>query len=309
MAPIQHRRVIRMILLATSACAAFAVHAQPTLVPLAPVNAPGAVAAPTAAPLPPLGDVPALNLPTVPVGAQASSNQPAANAATGLPVLPTATPEVTGVASAAVIEQAPQGTKAYSFGNADLSILFLPEQITKMKDAIRSFEDSGQSAAPPVAVVPQLSPAPVQEVIEDPLIYPVFYLASIAYDSPDDWSVWVSGYKITSHRNDTDISVVNITPDRATFVWNPSFSKAIARRNKEKLFASVDKVKNKIAAASSVSINDQNGAVSFTLKPNQSFAVGYFHVFEGYIETPTLTALPITQPPTNVAGNALPGAE
>ena len=35
-----------------------------------------------------------------------------------------------------------------------------------------------------------------------------------------------------------------------------------------------------------VNVDEANKAVTFTLKPNQSFAVGYFRMFEGYMATP-----------------------
>jgi hypothetical protein len=169
--------------------------------------------------------------------------------------------------------------------------------VEKMKEAVRSFEDSGATSQAPAPVVPEVAAAAVPEPpIEDPLTMPVFYLASIAYDGPGDWSVWISGYKITSRKNDTDVNVIDVSPESVTFQWTPGFTKALLRRHHDKLFAPTDKVKNKLAALQRYSVNETTGTVTFTLKQNQSFAVGYFRVFEGYIDAPTLAALPVAPP-------------
>ena len=259
------------------------------------------------------GQLPPLALPATPAPAAtenpaalpitpATSVQPVVNTPSGLPSLP-ATNVATG-SSVPPPSSAVEQPKDYSFGESNLSIMFLPAQINKMKEAIRTYEDSGGVTAAPTEVVQEVVVAPVEEKIEDPLTYPVFYLASIAYDGPGAWSLWLSGYKITATKNDTDITVLSVSPDSATFLWTPSFSKAMMRRKTENRFASTDLVKNRLAGLQRVTMDAAAGTVTFTLRQNQSFAVGYFNVFEGYVEGPTLVALPVIS--TNPAGGAVP---
>jgi hypothetical protein len=277
------------------------------------------------APLPPLNPtLPPLNLPAAPAPAAAPSAPANGNALPALPTAPnpsaaanpaaptSSSGNASGAAPSAVSaitnalgsatganagQAAPAAPKVYSYGDSSLSILFLPEQVEKMKEAVRSFEDSGATSQAPAPVVPEVAAAAVPEPpIEDPLTMPVFYLASIAYDGPGDWSVWISGYKITSRKNDTDVNVIDVSPESVTFQWTPGFTKALLRRHHDKLFAPTDKVKNKLAALQRYSVNETTGTVTFTLKQNQSFAVGYFRVFEGYIDAPTLAALPVAPP-------------
>lgn len=237
-------------------------------------------------------DLPVLTLPAVaapqPVAAPAV---PAAESA--LPVLNSPAPASSDRFKASAEADLLPTPKAYSFGDSELSILFLPDLVSRMKDAIRSFEDTGKDAAKPAPVVEVVAAPVAPEVIEDPLVYPVFYLSTIAYDTPSEWSLWVSGYKITSRHNYTDVTVLNVTRDSVTFLWKPSFMKAIMKRDKEKRFAPIDPVKHKLVPTQAVSIDESAGSVVFTLKPNQSFAPGYFKSFEGYIDAPTLTALPV----------------
>ena len=107
------------------------------------------------------------------------------------------------------------------------------------------------------------------------------------YNSPNDWALWIGGQKITAHKNDTDVAVVNVSPDVATFSWQPSYKDAISRRLTADNFAPIDPVKNKIAAIQSIR-QDENGMVTFSLRQNQTFAVGYFKTFEGYVDSPKL---------------------
>lgn len=265
-------------------------------------------------PVPATAELPALTLPAVaapqtgaaPAGADSAPAPATPAVGTALPAVPTAvaspTPAANDAAQVSAEADVLPTPKVYSYGDSEVSILFLPDQITRMKDAIRSFEDTGRDASKPAPVVEVVAAPVAPEVIEDPLVYPVFYLSTIAYDTPTEWSLWVSGYKITSRRNYTDVTVLNVSRDSVTFLWKPSFIKAIMKRNKEERFAPIDAVKHKLVPTQVVSIDPAAGSVVFTLKPNQSFAPGYFKTFEGYIDAPTLTALPVV-----VAGAANAG--
>lgn len=284
--------------------------------PVAPAPAPLPALAPVSSQAP-LGALPPLNLPTV-VAPETATAASAPAAAPASPAPEIALPAVSSAPSASTPSAAGQPAvnqataevlpvpKVYSFGESELSILFLPDQVTRMKDAIRTFEDTGKDADKPAPAVPVLAAPAAPEVIEDPLTYPVFYLSSILYKGAGDWSLWISGYKITSQRNYTDVTVLNVSRDSATFLWKPSFMKAITRREKDKLFASTDSVKHKLVPAQSMALDPAAASIVFTLKPNQSFAPGYFKIFEGYIDAPTLTALPVVIATGAVGGQ--PGA-
>ncbi len=289
--------ILSFLVLGAMASSAFAQAGGSAAQALPPLPMPGAVSAPA-------DQSPAPALPPV-------SND-------GLPVNPAAvvaptTPSPTGTRSsiASAIEamaqkniqpeaEAPQ-PKVYPYGRSNLSVLFLPAQIESMKQAIRSYEDkvkdSNATAAAPAA------PTPVEQavVIPEPPSYPVFFLASIAFDSPSDWSLWVSGAKITPRKNDTDLSIVRVTPDSVTFSWMPSYNQAIKNRRTQSLFASTEPVKNKLASAQTADMDPITGKVTFTLRQNQSFVVGYFSAFEGFVEAPKLT--PITLPTSNPDGS------
>lgn len=194
-----------------------------------------------------------------------------------------------------------ESKKQFSFGSSNLSILFLPTQIERMKIAIRNYESVSHDQAPTPVIK---TPVEVTKIttIEEPKSYPVFYLASIVYNKPGDWSLWMSGRKITSRKNETDVSVLSINANSATFLWQPSYSKAVLQRNDEASFVSTDTVKNRLATAQPITLNKDTGSVQFTLRPNQSFSVGYFKIFEGFIDTPVIE--PLSANPTDVLGSS-----
>lgn len=196
--------------------------------------------------------------------------------------------------AAAEKKEGAEAIKGYSFGDSSLSILFLPTQVERMKFAIRQYEDTHQgspTATTFVAPEPEMVAAEQGEPVFDPAEYPAFFLSSIVYKNQSDWSVWMGGGKITSHKNDTDVTVEHISPNAVTFSWKPAYPDALKQRQQKKLFAPTEAVKNKLAAQQRMVFDEETGRVTFTLRQNQTFTVGYFKTFEGFVPSPKLAAL------------------
>lgn len=202
--------------------------------------------------------------------------------------------EIQSVVSAVAAQAFTDPNKATSMGNSRISVFMTPIEFKAMEDTLRIYETRASDVG---NVAPELDlglePEPEQEqiILTEPDLYPVFYLSSIVYNSPKDWSVWVSGHKITSQRNPTNLNVVSVSAERATFMWAPIYAEQIALRQKDNLFAPVDALKHRLAKAAPFSFDSAVGNVSFTLKANQSFAPAYMNIFEGYIESPKLSPL------------------
>ena len=207
--------------------------------------------------------------------------------------------------------------RVFSYGTSNTSILFLPDHVSRMKESIADYESENRNTSSatlvsPDATIDQAAQAPIPD---EPATYPVFFLSSIVYNSPKDWSIWMGGEKITSEKNETEVEVLSVKRDSATFRWKPVYASAIGQRQAMKAFAATDSVKNKLSANHSINYDDQSGEITFTLRQNQSFAVGYFKLFEGYVASPTMDAMPLANAATddNVAtissqppGNMLP---
>ena len=296
----QRRKIQSMLGMLMASAIALPVLAQVTqnpandaLPPLALPVVPGAGSAPVAPGLPTLPPMPSAPAPLAPTAVPATpvvpQNAPAAPAAVAAPA-PAAS--VRTLFSSPVTAQPQDGGKTYSYGDSSLSILFTPTQIDQMKTAVRTYENASHNSTSttfvgPTSTATVASPTALMPAIAEPASYPVFYLASIAYDSPKEWSLWVSGHKITSRKNDTDLTVIRVNAESVTFSWTPMYVMALTERRTQKLFAPVDPVKNRLLSTQPINFNETNGTVTFTLKTNQSFAVGYFRIFEGFMTTPS----------------------
>ena len=233
-----------------------------------------------------------------PLYAQPAIPTPAPAAMPQLPQLPSLIPSAQAAEPSADGAAAgkPAAPFVSSLGGSTLTIFFTPEQWEAMRQTLTSYEENVTHASheqvqdnTPLNLI-----APPQ--IVEPDSYPVFYLSSIVYHNASDWSVWVSGHKITSLKNPTDIKVVNITATAVTFSWSPTYGDALAHRHSEKLFAPTDPVKHKLTTTPAFSYDVPKNMVVFTLRPNQSFVAGYMNTFEGYVASPALQKLDGTTP-------------
>lgn len=110
------------------------------------------------------------------------------------------------------------------------------------------------------------------------------YLASILYTNNKNWTIWISGNKITSSDNDAkkELYVKSINPEEVKMRWTLSISKW-------KILS------GKIDEALAPKINENNQVeVNFTLRPNQTFVLNAYQVVEGHLAPKAPTANPNT---------------
>ncbi len=240
--------------------------------------------------------VPTLQLPTLspPSTTPATATSPTAS------ISPVAAGITTGDMGAEKVLEKPSETTETtttttpfksSMGASQLSIFFSPLQIRVLRDALQTFEQNGNHVPRAGNLSITSTQAPATQAIVEPETYPVFYLSSIVYHSKNDWAVWISGHKITSRKNTTDLKVIAVSSDRASFLWSPVFKEALVTRQQRKLFASIAPVKNKLTKPATYMFDEKTGTVSFSLRANQTFLPGYMNTFEGYLDSPKLDKL------------------
>lgn len=256
--------------------------------------------------------------PTMLPSAEVPASAPAlpamgAQAAEGLPPVPenNAAPQPAQIAPAEVPATDPSiagvGARQFSYGDPDAkSLLYTPSQINGLKRSVEAFENirpgQGNGELTVIEEAPVIAPK-----IEEPATYPSYFLSSIAYRTPKDWTVWVNNTRITPKTNDGELKVVSVSPNRVSFTWSPSYIKAIVARIDNKNIAPIDAVIHRTVKPNSARIDRDNGVITFSLQQNQSFAAGYFWVFEGAMPSPAMpqaeTATP-TLPPGMSAEDA-----
>lgn len=182
----------------------------------------------------------------------------------------------------------------FSYGDARVSLLFRDDQIQAMRSILQDYEGThaqqSQNSEVKVDAPLLVAATPGVQKIMEPDNYPVFYLSSIVFRGPDDWALWLSGHKITAHRNATDVKVTAVSATSASFTWSPAYVSALRVREQSHSFADITAVKNKrVSGGGGATL--QNGTVAFSLRPNQTFVPAYFAVFEGFISSPKLSVL------------------
>lgn len=175
----------------------------------------------------------------------------------------------------------------FSYGAFPSALMFAPSQIEAMKRVLNDYEMKRRlGTAGDIEVVEEQAPPPV--IVPEPDAYPVFTLGSVAYRARNDWTVWVSGLKITPKTNDQEIRVVGVGPGLARLAWKPAYIDTFKRRVAENKLAKADALKHKATRPNTAVLDAQEGKVYFSLKPNQSFVPGYMATFEGKVGSPTL---------------------
>jgi len=264
--------------------------------PLVAANAQTAAAVSESPALPPQAPNP-VAIGTEPQASAALPTVPEGDAG-ALPVAPPSASDQSGQQMLSPAELAAEllkvrSSKTLSFGDSNISIFYSSEQTELMKKALTSFE-----TRPIVSDVKPKINQPVKldafldtpKTLDEPQKYPVFYLSSIVYRSPKDWSLWVSGHKITSAKNTTDLTVTKISKDEVSFSWTPAYVDALNKRQEQNRFADTATIKNLLSRSQNVAFDKTTGMVTFTLRSNQTFAVAYFSIFEGYMSSPDYEA-------------------
>ena len=126
----------------------------------------------------------------------------------------------------------------------------------------------------------------VREVIKKiaPDFAPAFYLKSILYFSPTNWSIWLNDKKISdknSYEHD-HLDIMKITGDKVILLWQNSNISMIYPKWQNNFIALGD---NKFTSHDkNIVVDGATGNISFILRPNQSFVSKSLEIVEGVVE-------------------------
>jgi hypothetical protein len=164
--------------------------------------------------------------------------------------------------------------KSLFFSDADIKLIYdarlVYEQNQSGKSEGKLSEDNFLKSLDKISVFNVESPP-------NSFTYPQFFLASIAYYSPDDWVVWVNNTKITKDSSSVGgLRVVDIDKKTVHFEWDP-----------ERMDKIVDA--NDYSLDSPVKVNFMRNMVEFSLKANQTFTSYAMRVVEGKVLPVTIS--------------------
>jgi hypothetical protein len=224
----------------------------------------------------------------------------------------------------------------FSFGDAPDSLLFSTQQIEEMRSVLRAFEGSNTGAADGTALVVEVT---TPQALQEPSLYPVFYLSSIVYRHADDWTIWIATdaqstmatassividpsatvanaplvapvtagianrlIRITPKTNNGELRALRVSAHRVDFSWAPPYMPAMKQRVENKKFASVGSLKHRLIGGNNPVYDDESESIRFSLNANQSFSAAFFNCFDGRVAPMAL--LPLSPP----NGSAMPSS-
>ena len=189
-----------------------------------------------------------------------------------------------------------QPVKQWSYG----SLMFDKKTTGWIKEALKSYEKQ----IPIEILLPSLFPSQGSAIVEehkgdekkkDDLskqastkediikAAPVFFLKSILYFAPDNWSLWLNDKKITNKADKTfeNIAVMDISRSQVMLVWKRSQIDIIYPGWKNNFIAMEG---NKYdSPEKNIVVDAATGNISFILKPNQSLVSRSLEIVEGSI--------------------------
>ena len=197
-------------------------------------------------------------------------------------------------------EELPEEPPAFSFGDFPFSLMFTVEQVQAMRTVLQAVETQMRAGTPAVAE----GGAPSQNlegvaatlVPQEPVSYPIYFLSSIAYRGEKDWAVWVGNQRITPKNNSGELEVTSVSDSTVSFRWKPTYVGTLIKRKNEDKLADTASIRNRLTVNDTVTLNTAENAISFMLRPNQSFSAAHLRTFEGKVVAaplPALVAAPI----------------
>lgn len=159
------------------------------------------------------------------------------------------------------------------------SLFYSDGELSKIQEAMRLYMRGGQNPNVDLTFLDEnqyLDQANQQKQLSTQgrfYTYPQFFLESLVFHSDTDWAIWVNNQKIASDTQDeadNQLKVLHIDKDRVELEWIP--------RDMAQIMRTWQKWPN-----DEIRIDELNGAVYFTLKPNQTFSSYVLRVLEGKV--------------------------
>lgn len=169
------------------------------------------------------------------------------------------------------------------------SLMFTAAEIKMVQEALDSVgADAEVDNTPQRSDVPMASSSKnfMSDIAAN--LAPTYYLNSILYISPSNWTVWVNGvqYSAELHGFDSEalkgLMVEHISPQAVRFTSRIRLLDRIAPGWKEKF--SIDEKGNFVSInIKNLTVSKEKDVISFTLQPNQRFAVSTMEINEGML--------------------------
>lgn len=118
--------------------------------------------------------------------------------------------------------------------------------------------------------------------VAKPVSAPVFYLSSILYLEPDNWSVWINGQKVSFGEEHEEFEIVKVNESNVSLIWRDTMIDYIFPEWGEYFEPMSDD--RFVSNNKNIVIDVETGDVSFVLGVNQTLDTSVMQVVEGEIK-------------------------
>lgn len=189
-----------------------------------------------------------------------------------------------------------------SYGTFEKSLFYREQDISRMKNVLEVYERVASKGEKTDIAVDEQNIDKLLEGLQDPNAkqegaealteFPVYYIGSVLVRSPRDWVFWLNGERITPRTKSGEISVIAVSNKGVTLHWKPTAFREIV--NAATVNKNSSAAKQYASLVQSVRVDEAEGFIQFTLRPNQTFSSKYLKVLEGKFEAEPFVAAAVT---------------
>ncbi len=170
------------------------------------------------------------------------------------------------------------------------SLMFFPADLKAVRDALEEAKNTPDTAEGIGGIVSDISNSMksfMPNIVAN--LAPTYYLNSILYVSPDNWSIWVNGIKYSAKTQRfaggalEELHVERVSPQGVRFKAKVRLLDRISPHWQEKFTPNVEG-DFEANAVGDFYINKEKDHISFTLQPNQRLDLAHMEVSEGKME-------------------------
>jgi hypothetical protein len=162
------------------------------------------------------------------------------------------------------------------------SLMFPSEQLRQLYNAARGLTDQSVGAVAVEVKVPRVAPA--------------FFLNSVLYNKPDNWTIWMNSRRIRAGAKFPELEIASVNQDSVEFIWETEQLDFISPEWEKKVIPLEIKPGQEVPRFAYVSKDGLIGVdrnrryVRFVLGPHQTFVSRSMKIVEGFVKSTVFDA-------------------
>ncbi len=191
----------------------------------------------------------------------------------------------------------PQLSRNLLLGEFGYSLMFSREDMNNLRQVLAVYEKENQKETQLANEIPTDDSDLLAELLraaqegneesasQEPEILPNFYLNSLIYEKPNQWTLWINRQRLSAGKPQNDklgITVKSVDNERVTIAWQPdNMVMAYQRWQQYQEGSENRRNRHREAQHANVQLNEEEGVFTVSLRPNQTFAAESMQVLEG----------------------------